>query len=86
MMKRILYFLTILAGLVACNDNDTFTTSRSNVLTFSVDTVKMDTVFTTVGSSTYTFWVFNQSGDGIRLSTVRLRNGNQTGFRVNVDG
>ena len=46
----------------------------------------MDTVFSTVASSTYTFWVYNKSGDGIRLSAVRLRNGNQTGFRVNVDG
>jgi hypothetical protein len=56
------------------------------MLTFSVDTVKMDTVFSNVASSTYTFWVYNHSGDGIRLSTVRLKNGNQTGFRVNVDG
>ena len=72
--------------LAACSDDDSFTTNRGNLLTFSVDTVKMDTVFSTVGSSTYTFWVFNNSGDGIRLSTVRLNNGNQTGFRANVDG
>ena len=71
---------------VACSDNDSFTTSRGNLLTFSVDTVKMDTVFSNVGSSTYTFWVFNHSGDGIRLNSVRLRSGNQTGFRANVDG
>lgn len=56
------------------------------MLTFAKDTVKMDTVFSNVGSSTYTFWVFNNSGDGIRLSAVRLKKGNQTGFRVNVDG
>jgi len=86
MMKRIFYFLAILLGLAACSDNDTFTTSRSALLSFSVDTVKMDTVFSNVGSSTYTFWVYNESGDGIRLSSVRLKNGNQTGFRVNVDG
>jgi hypothetical protein len=46
----------------------------------------MDTVFSNVASRTYSFWVFNRPGDGIRLNTVRLRNGNQTGFRVNVDG
>ena len=88
MMKRIfLYLIIIFIGvLTACSDDDSFTTSRSNLLTFSVDTVKMDTVFSTIGSSTYTFWVYNESGDGIRLNTVRLQNGNQTGFRVNVDG
>ena len=86
-MKRIFLYLIIYTGvLAACSDDDTFTTSRSNLLTFSKDTVKMDTVFSTVGSSTYTFWVYNYSGDGIRLSSVRLKNGNQTGFRVNVDG
>ena len=87
-MKRIFLYLIILyiSVLTACSDNDSFTTSRSNLLTFSVDTVKMDTVFSTVASSTYTFWVYNYSGDGIRLNTVRLQNGNQTGFRVNVDG
>jgi len=74
------------ATLTACSDNDSFSTSPSCLLTFSVDTLKMDTVFSNVGSSTYTFWCYNRSGDGIRLSTVRLRNGNQTGFRVNVDG
>ena len=87
MMKRIFLYLIIYIGvLAACSENDSFTTSRSNLLTFSTDTVKMDTVFSTIGSSTYTFWVYNHSGDGIRLNTVRLQNGNQTGFRVNVDG
>ena len=87
MMKRIFLYLIIYVGvLAACSDDDSFTTSPSCLLTFSTDTVKMDTVFSTVGSSTYTFWVYNYSGDGIRLNSVRLKNGNQTGFRVNVDG
>ena len=86
-MKRLTFYLmTIVAALTACSDNDSFTTNPSAILTFSTDTVKMDTVFTNIGSATYTFWVFNRSGDGLRLSSVRLKNGNQTGFRVNVDG
>ena len=51
-----------------------------------MDTVRMDTVFSTVPTSTRSFWVYNKSGDGIRCTSVRLANGNQTGFRVNVDG
>lgn len=74
------------AMLAACTDDDTFTTSPSNLLTFSTDTIRMDTVFSTVPTSTRTFWVYNRSGDGIRCTNVRLVNGNQTGFRVNVDG
>ncbi len=88
MKKIILLFLVILLACLeqSCSDNDSFTLSRSNLLTFAVDTVSLDTVFSKVPSSTYSFWVYNNSGDGIRCSNIRLSNGNQTGFRVNVDG
>ena len=87
MMKRLLFFTLIMAVLfTACDDNNSFSASSSNVLTFSTDTVQMDTLFSTVPSSTYAFWVHNRSADGIRIGTVRLERGNQSGFRVNVDG
>ena len=85
--RRLFFFvLTIGALLTACSDDDTFSTNRGNVLSFSVDTVKMDTLFSTVPSATYTFWVRNNSSDGIRIQTARLERGGQSGFRVNVDG
>lgn len=84
--KKLLLLLGILLGFTACQDDDSFSTSTSNVLTFSTDTVKLDTVFSKVPSPTKTMWVYNHSGDGIRCTNVRLANGNQTGFRVNVNG
>ena len=86
MMKRIILLCTLIAALVACSDNESFTTSSSARLTFTVDTVKLDTIFSGVGSSTYSFWAHNLGEDGVRLTSVRLQRGNQTGFRVNVDG
>lgn len=87
MIKRIFFFLiAALVLLTACSDNDSFTTDRSHRLTFTTDTVRMDTLFATVPSATYTFWVHNQSGDGLRLRSVRLERSGQSGFRVNVDG
>lgn len=89
MKSRILfYILTIFVALAisSCDDEDSFTVSPSNILTFSVDTVRLDTVFSTVPSSTRSFWVYNKSGDGLRCNSVRLEHGNQNGFRVNVDG
>lgn len=76
----------ILLALTACQDDDSFSTSTSNLLSFSTDTVKLDTVFSKVPSPTKTMWVYNHSGDGIRCTNIRLENGNQTGFRVNVNG
>ena len=84
-MKRIFYLLAILLW-VACENDDSFSTSTGLRLDFSVDTLQMDTVFSRTPSSTYAFWVHNRNDDGIRLSTVKLKRGNQTGFRVNVDG
>ena len=87
-MKRTFLYLLLLClwAVAACTDDDKFTTSPTATLAFSVDSVKMDTVFADVGSRTYDFWVYNRSASGLRLESVRLRMGNQTGFRVNVDG
>lgn len=86
MIRRTLFLFSILLAFVACSDDDSFTTSPHALLTFSKDSVKMDTIFSNVGSRTYDFWVYNYSSDGLRLKSVRLKQGNQTGFRVNVDG
>lgn len=87
-MKRIFVYLSLLClcAVISCSDDDEFTASPSAGLTFSVDSVKMDTIFSTVGSRTYDFWVYNHGDRGLRLKSVHLRMGNQTGFRVNVDG
>jgi hypothetical protein len=87
MIKRLFFFIASVACLLtACSDNDSFTTDRSQILSFSQDTVRLDTMFSGVPSVTYTFWVHNRSNDGLRINTVRLERGNQTGFRINVDG
>lgn len=82
----IIVLLAVVGLATACNDDDSFTTSTSNLLAFSTDTLRLDTTFSKVPTPTKTFWVYNRSGEGIRLTNVRLENGNQTGFRVNVDG
>ena len=82
---NILFALSLL-GFCACDDGDSFTDSPSNLLSFSVDTVRFDTIFSTVPSSTRSFWVHNRSGKGLRCTNVRLEGGNQSGYRVNVDG
>ena len=71
--------------LSACSD-DSFSTSRSDRLSFSVDTLTMDTVFSGVPSPTYSFNVYNRNSSALRIRQVRLSRGNQSGFRVNVDG
>ena len=78
--------LLLMFVAAACTDDDSFTVSASHKLTFSEDTLHMDTVFSSVPTRTKIFKVYNKSGDGLRCSKIRLDRGNQTGFRVNVDG
>lgn len=86
-MKRLYY--TFIAALLliagSCSD-ESFSTSRNDKLLFSVDTLKMDTVFSGVPSSTYSFKVYNRNDNSLRINQIRLARGNQSGFRVNVDG
>ena len=84
-MKRIFYIL-IVAMTIACADDDNFSTSSALHLSFSSDTVSLDTLFSRTPSATYTFWVRNNNDEGLRIADIHLSRRNQTGFRVNVDG
>ena len=55
-------------------------------LEFSRDTVFLDTVFTNIGSSTYTLKVYNRTGDDILIPRVGLQQGLSSSYRLNVDG
>ena len=85
-IKAIFYIICVVFGLMtaSCVDDDSFTTSASDVLSFSVDTLSLDTTFSNVPTPTKTMWVYNRAGKGIRCQSVRLESGNQNGFRVNV--
>ena len=78
--------MSVAAIFSSCADDDSFSTSRNDLLSFGCDTLSLDTLFSTIPTRTYGFWAYNRSSDGIRVSQVRLEHGNQTGFRVNVDG
>ncbi len=88
MMKRIFFVLSCccIVFFASCSDDDHFSADQSLMLTFPSDTIRMDTVFSRVPSSTRSFWVHNYSSDGIRISEVLLERGGESGFRVNVDG
>lgn len=55
-------------------------------LEFSKDTVFLDTVFTNISSSTYSFKVYNRTGDDIIIPTVALAQGTFSSYRLNVEG
>lgn len=87
-MKRNLYFLITVLTLVlwsSCRKDFQFDLS-SGQLEFSKDTVYLDTIFSNIGSSTYNLKVYNNSNNDIVIPTVRLSQGQNSMYRLNVDG
>lgn len=81
-----LFFSTlILLLLFGCRKEDDLKTGGVN-LSFSTDTLTFDTVFTTLGSVTKRFKVHNKSDEDISINTIRIKKGDDSMFRMNVDG
>ncbi len=77
--------LLVISILTSCR-KDVITTSSSAKLSFSTDTLTFDTVFTTLGSTTLYFTVYNTNDQKISISDVHLAGGAQSIFRLNIDG
>jgi hypothetical protein len=85
-MKSYLFILfSLIAMLSSCRSDFDFESSTGN-LDFSKDTVYLDTVFTNVGSSTYTLKVYNKSNKNISIPNIQLGEGNASKYRLMVDG
>ncbi len=55
-------------------------------LEFSVDTLVFDTVFTTIGSTTKQFKIYNRENKAVKIDEIELMGGENSPFRMNVDG
>lgn len=86
-MRQLIFvvFIGLLVSLTSCRNDFEFQPSTGN-LEFSRDTVYLDTVFTNIGSSTYTLKVYNKSDTDISIPAVRLGKGQQSKYRMTVDG
>lgn len=86
-MKRFSFLLiALLLMFFSCRKASTISTDPSRKLSFSADTVMFDTVFTTLGSSTHQLMVYNPYEEDLNISEVRLMGGEQSRFKLNLDG
>lgn len=84
------YYLTFLIVIIlvittSCRKDFSAVLSTGNLL-FSKDTVFLDTVFTNIGSSTYNLKVYNKSNKNISVPSIRLNEGENSNYRLNVNG
>ena len=88
-MKRLFPAILTIAGffglILSSCISDAVSTSSSDILAFSRDTVSFDTVFTDLGTPTARLIVFNRNKKGVEISSIRLRQ-EDSPFSINVDG
>lgn len=84
-LSKIFSFSLFAICLGSCTADANFSSSPNDRLTFSADTLSLDTVFSNVPSASRSMWVYNRNGEGLRCG-VKLAKGNSSAFRVNVDG
>ena len=77
-------YIMVMFLLVACQRDDYYE-GQDVELTFSQDTLRIDTVFTTIGSATRYLKVYNHQDLPV-LVDFKLENQNNSFFRINVDG
>lgn len=85
-LRNILFIVCAFFALfVSSCINDDISTSPSDTLTFSNDTVNFGAVFTDLNTPTARLLVYNRNKKGVNISSIKFRNPD-TPFRLNVDG
>ena len=84
-LNRLLFILGILFTVCACR-SDFETVASKGDLVFSQDTIFLDTVFSTIGSSTFQLKVYNKSNQDISIPSIQLGKGLSSKYRMTVDG
>lgn len=87
-MKKIqclfIAFCILFIGVSCKKEN--FITSADARLSLSTDSIKFDTVFTSVGSITKSFKIINSNDQRLKLSAVKLMGGIASPFKINING
>ena len=85
--RIILFILSLFVFLGAACKRENQVNPDSNLkLEFSADTILFDTVFTSLGSATHELKIYNRNHDDLKISSIRLKTGESSPYRLNVDG
>jgi hypothetical protein len=80
-LSFVLLLLSLLSGCKKFEDQH-----GNGQLALSTDTVTFDTVFTTIGSATLSFKIYNRGNGTLHLNSISLAGGSSSFFRLNIDG
>lgn len=86
--NKLFFFLFLLFVLVvsACKKDIVVSDNPSFKLSLGTDTVHFDTIFTTLSSVTKNFKIYNHNDEAVNISSIRLKNGNSSFYKINING
>lgn len=70
----------------ACEKDEDITAELNAKLSFSIDSVLFDTVFTSIGSTSRRLKVYNTNEKAILISEIKLTGGNSSAYSLNING
>ena len=84
--QAFLWIIPVLCYFIftGCRKDETYFEGEARLYASS-DTIYFDTVFTTIGSATKLIKLYNQENESVKVD-VRLDKGDDSFFRINVDG
>ena len=86
MLRFLPLFILLPLVFLSCSDELIETSPSTGKLEFSRDTVFLDTVFSSISSSTRSFKVYNRSKNNIIIPSIGLERGESSFYRLSVDG
>ena len=84
-IRNLVFIILCCLFFFSCNKEE-YNLNPDSRLEFATDTVTFDTVFTTLGTTTKWFTVKNSENQAVRISDVFLAGGNNSPFRLNING
>ena len=85
-MKYILSLFFFIALLFQSCVEENISADEHLQLTFSCDTLILDTLFAEQQSATGRFMIYNENKNALNISSIRMGGGSSSYFRFNVDG
>ncbi|RYG20501.1 MAG: hypothetical protein EOO07_04720, partial [Chitinophagaceae bacterium] len=86
MKIKLLFFLCISLLFASCEKDEAITSEVNAKLSFSIDSILFDTVFTSIGSTSRRLKIYNPNEKAILISQIKLKGGNASAYSLNING
>lgn len=85
-LKIAFVFSTLVAIIFSTSCSKKLFINSNADVSFSLDTLSFDTVFTTLGSVTKEFTIHNNNNKWLKINNIKLGKGTTSAFRLNING